>query len=62
MHGISVAAGDLCAGGRGVDAEHDHHAAYGSVLGNGDCAGGRAGILVLEAEREESCNSTVEDR
>ena len=38
LHGISVAARDLRAGRHGLDAEHDHHAAGGSVLGNGDRA------------------------
>ena len=42
LHGISVAAGDLCVDRRRVDAEHDHHAPDRSILGNGDRAGRRA--------------------
>ena len=50
LHGVSLAAGDLCAGGRGLDVEHNHYASGGSFLGHRDCAGRRAGIFVLEAK------------
>ena len=53
---------NLCAGRRGLDVEHDHHASARSFLGDSDRADRRARVFVLEAEREERnvCLSGIE--
>ena len=61
LHGISVAARDLRLIGSRVDAEHDHHAAHRSVLGNRDRADRRAGISVLEAQQPRFNARVVSD-
>ncbi len=44
VHGVSLAAWDLCFSRRGVDPEYDHHAADRGILGDGDRADRRSGI------------------
>src|SRR5437588_12921765 len=61
LHGISVATRDIRADGHGVDAEHNRHTPYASLLGHGDCAGRSAFLFVLEAEQPEGGSSGVDN-
>ena len=62
LHGISVAAWNLCPHRRCVDSEHDHQAAHGEFLEHGHRADRRAGIFVLETQPPEGCSCGVETR
>ena len=53
LHGISLAACDLCADRRRLDAEHDRHAAHRSFWRRRDRVDRRPGIFVLEAVEQE---------